>query len=166
LLHHSVSRSLSNPLIESAYGCTILARSGWTEKLRRRPRCSRCASTWRSYWHVKPIPGGSRSGTTPPMRQFERIQFRLLALDHAAARFGGAAGRQAEDFEEHLRRDLRGVRRRIILRSDFHNIAPDNVQSGKAPQNPSACADVRPPTSGVPVPGAKAGSSESTSKLI
>src|SRR6185295_7163978 len=41
---------------------------------------------------------------------------------------------EAQHFEEHLRADLRGVGRRIVLRRDFDHVAADDVESGESAQ--------------------------------
>ena len=53
---------------------------------------------------------------------------------------------------------------RIVRRVDLHYVASDDLQPGQAPKELQASQLVKPPTSGVPVPGAKAGSTKSTSK--
>ena len=73
-------------------------------------------------------------------------------------------GHHGKDLEQHLRRGLRGIGGGVVLRRDLHDVAADDVEAGAAAQSSMASRVLSPPTSGVPVPGAKAGSRLSTSK--
>jgi hypothetical protein len=65
---------------------------------------------------------------------------------------------QAEDLEQHLRADHRGVGGGVVLRGDLDDVAADDVEALGAVQNGLGLAWVRPPASGVPVPGAESSS--------
>ncbi len=102
---------------------------------------------------LKPLAMASRAWSGPG-RSGASGAFDRLRQDH-----------QRKDLEQHLRPDHGRVGGRIVLRGHLDHVAADDVGAGAVHAgSPAPASGVRPPASEKPVPGAKAGSSPSTSK--